>query len=127
MSRRRFRCSWCGNYLRKDHFKSPGGPRFCDGVCYAEDVAYEAKRRQEERQRQQGAEAFVRGLFSAFGIRLPGGMGGAPGSSIPTAGAIPPELYKKLIFLCHPDKHNNHEWAQEVTRWLLDQRKQSQQ
>jgi len=41
----------------------------------------------------------------------------------PVAAVIPPELFKKMLFLCHPDKHNDHPWAGEVTQWLLEQRK----
>ncbi len=37
---------------------------------------------------------------------------------------IPPEMFRKLISLCHPDKHNNSETSQEVTRWLLKQREE---
>lgn len=37
--------------------------------------------------------------------------------------AIPEDMLKKMIFLCHPDKHGNSETAGEVTRWLLEQRK----
>jgi hypothetical protein len=35
---------------------------------------------------------------------------------------IPPDMLKRLIRLCHPDRHNNSELANEVTKWLLDQR-----
>lgn len=36
---------------------------------------------------------------------------------------IPPDMLKRLIRLCHPDKHGNSETANAVTRWLLEQRK----
>lgn len=39
--------------------------------------------------------------------------------------AIPPEMYRKLLMLCHPDKHGNSETATEVTRWLLEQREKT--
>jgi hypothetical protein len=32
------------------------------------------------------------------------------------------DLIKKLIYLCHPDKHNNSEVANEVTKHLLNLR-----
>lgn len=32
------------------------------------------------------------------------------------------DLIKKLIYLCHPDKHNNSEIACEVTKSLLNMR-----
>lgn len=38
---------------------------------------------------------------------------------------IPGEMFKKMLFLCHPDKHANHAWATEVTTWLLDERKKA--
>jgi hypothetical protein len=41
----------------------------------------------------------------------------------------PPQLIeeamlKRLIYLCHPDKHNNSQAANLATDWLLKQRKQ---
>lgn len=36
--------------------------------------------------------------------------------------AIPTEMTRKMLMLCHPDKHGNSPVATEVTRWLLDQR-----
>jgi hypothetical protein len=36
--------------------------------------------------------------------------------------SIPPEMFRKLVMLCHPDKHGNSELSQEVTRWLIQQR-----
>lgn len=30
--------------------------------------------------------------------------------------------WRDLIFLCHPDKHNNSECSQEITRWLIENR-----
>src|SRR5262249_18620066 len=38
---------------------------------------------------------------------------------------IPAPMFRKLIALCHPDKHHNSEMSQEVTRWLIDQREMS--
>lgn len=32
---------------------------------------------------------------------------------------IPVDLYRKLLMLCHPDKHQNSEISTEVTRWLI--------
>lgn len=91
---------------------SPENGRFCDEECYAEDIEYELNReKHEERKRKATAEfagAFFRMLFG--------------GASKEVQSGIPAEMYKKLIFLCHPDKHNNHPWAEEVTRWLLSER-----
>ena len=36
---------------------------------------------------------------------------------------IPDWMFKKMISLCHPDKHGNSETSQEVTRWLLEERR----
>tara|TARA_B100000242_G_C42917736_1_gene425539 strand:+ start:224 stop:649 length:426 start_codon:yes stop_codon:yes gene_type:complete len=33
-------------------------------------------------------------------------------------------ISRKLLSLCHPDKHNNSEASQEVTRWILSKRLQ---
>lgn len=30
-----------------------------------------------------------------------------------------PDVLKKLIYLCHPDKHNNSQAAHEITQFLL--------
>lgn len=32
-------------------------------------------------------------------------------------------MLKRLIYLCHPDKHNNSTAAKLATEWLLKQRK----
>ena len=36
--------------------------------------------------------------------------------------AIPPDMLRRIIQLCHPDKHNNSPAATEATQWLLKQR-----
>lgn len=36
---------------------------------------------------------------------------------------IPPEKLKALVQLCHPDKHNGSRAANDMTQWLLSQRK----
>lgn len=38
--------------------------------------------------------------------------------------AIPKDMLPKLIQLCHPDRHGNSALSTEVTRWLLEQRKE---
>lgn len=35
---------------------------------------------------------------------------------------IPLEMLKRLIRLCHPDRHGNSEMATTATQWLLSQR-----
>ncbi len=31
-------------------------------------------------------------------------------------------MWKKIMMLCHPDKHQGSELSQEVTRWLIENR-----
>lgn len=38
------------------------------------------------------------------------------------APSIPSEMLKRLIQLCHPDKHSASEASMKATQWLLDQR-----
>ena len=40
----------------------------------------------------------------------------------PAASAIPQDLLRSMIQLCHPDRHGGKESAQRVTAWLLKQR-----
>ena len=35
---------------------------------------------------------------------------------------IPPEMLRRLVRLCHPDRHSQSEAANEATAWLLAQR-----
>jgi hypothetical protein len=37
--------------------------------------------------------------------------------------AIPPDMLRRLLQLCHPDKHSGSEASQRATAWLLDQRR----
>jgi len=37
--------------------------------------------------------------------------------------AIPVEMLRRLLQLCHPDKHGDSESAVKATQWLLKQRK----
>lgn len=41
------------------------------------------------------------------------------------APVIDAEMLRRLIHLCHPDKHNNSQAAQLATQWLLNQRNKS--
>lgn len=36
---------------------------------------------------------------------------------------IPPEMLRRLVRLCHPDRHGSSKAANEATAWLLEQRK----
>lgn len=48
---------------------------------------------------------------------------GSKPNPAPAAGPIPTDMFRRLLMLCHPDKHQNSELANEVTKWLLNQRK----
>jgi hypothetical protein len=37
-------------------------------------------------------------------------------------GSIETAMLKRLIYLCHPDKHNNSETSNLATKWLLEQK-----
>jgi hypothetical protein len=39
------------------------------------------------------------------------------------AAPIPEDKLKKMIMLCHPDKHNGSKTSTEITQWLLSLRK----
>ena len=43
----------------------------------------------------------------------------------PRSASIPPELLSKMIRLCHPDRHDGSPTANDVTRWLLEQRREA--
>ena len=40
----------------------------------------------------------------------------------PPAAAIPADMLKRLIFLCHPDKHGDSKASTIATEWLLSLR-----
>jgi len=53
------------------------------------------------------------------------------GKAAPTATApakpeplIPPDMLRRLIQLCHPDRHGGSECAHKTTQWLLSIREQ---
>ena len=37
--------------------------------------------------------------------------------------SIPADVLRRLIGLCHPDRHANSQAANDATRWLLEQRR----
>jgi len=37
-------------------------------------------------------------------------------------GTIPPDVWRRLVQLAHPDKHDGSEAAETATRWLLENR-----
>lgn len=49
--------------------------------------------------------------------------GASPTPSAPSAGAgIPADMLKRLIYLCHPDKHDSSKASSIATEWLLSLR-----
>lgn len=45
------------------------------------------------------------------------------GDTAPESHGIPEDKLRRLILLCHPDKHGNSETATEITTWLLSLRR----
>lgn len=45
-----------------------------------------------------------------------------PAPTYNTGAGIPADMLKRLIHLCHPDKHSNSQAATTATEWLLQQR-----
>ena len=43
----------------------------------------------------------------------------APADTPTQAPAIEPEMLRRLVYLCHPDKHNGSEAAHKATAYLL--------
>lgn len=46
----------------------------------------------------------------------------APATTSNMGAPIPPDMLKRLIHLCHPDKHGNSQASLLATQWLLEQR-----
>ena len=63
------------------------------------------KNKQKQAQQQQAGPD----PFAGIGLR----------PSPPKTLVIEPEMMRRLLHLCHPDKHNNSEAAQKATQWLL--------
>ncbi len=87
---------------------------------------YTPKKRRTKKKRK-GSSQFVpidlnpllNAVFGALGFATAGR------ASPVVVSPIPPELFRKMLMLCHPDKHGNSETAKEVTLWLLEERKKS--
>lgn len=43
----------------------------------------------------------------------------------PVERVIPSDQWRRLVQLCHPDRHDNSDVATEATRWLLENRPES--
>ncbi len=64
-----------------------------------------------------------RQILDAFdeGVRLlPSGINDSDDEQ--PVDAIPPDMLRRLVQLCHPDRHGNSQAAQNATQWLLEQR-----
>jgi len=48
-----------------------------------------------------------------------------PPSPPPPVPAIPDDMLRRLLHLCHPDKHGNSTTATEAMQWLLRYRRES--
>lgn len=46
----------------------------------------------------------------------------APKSTNDKGGGIPADMLKRLIMLCHPDRHDSSKASTIATQWLLEQR-----
>jgi len=44
-------------------------------------------------------------------------------ATIRQSSSLDPSKVKRLLGLCHPDKHNNSKMSTEMTQWLLEQRR----
>lgn len=93
-------CTNCGSYAGEEKWRT-----LCR-KCFVKQ-----KKREEEEKDEQLADL----LYTCQELRAELTKSGR--STIPDA------KLKQLIFLCHPDKHNNSETANEVTQWLLSLRK----
>jgi hypothetical protein len=63
-------------------------------------------------------DQFIEAFFRGFGFTT------KPQPAPIVHSGIPENMFRKLLMLCHPDKHNNSPLATEVTQWLLEQRKE---
>ena len=43
-----------------------------------------------------------------------------------TRATIPNDMMKRLLQLCHPDKHSNSKLSVETTQWLLERRQENE-
>lgn len=114
-SKRRRRCYWCGRLVDLSAYVKDGPYAFCDNDCLGASDEYE-----ELRSKRPKPDDILRGILGAvFGAAF------AVHVVAPVSAVIPAEMFKKMLFLCHPDKHNNSVWATEVTQWLLEERRKS--
>ena len=83
-------------------------------VCWKDKRGYEKTRSDEAFRKMQRAYDVVERENRTL-----------KGRPQPRASSMTNEMLKRLIRLCHPDRHRNSDLSNEVTRWLLDRREGS--
>jgi hypothetical protein len=68
-------------------------------------------------------EAWKKLCLPCWKVGASGNRSPRPPPTVRVSAPIDPEMLRRLLFLCHPDKHNNSEAAIKATQWLLQQRK----
>jgi hypothetical protein len=104
------KCPVCGNaFLRDEPWKRVCFP--CWRKTKNRTTADSSAEAENRRLRQEAAKLRneVHTLRSVIAIR---------------AASIPANMLKRLIRLCHPDRHGNSQASTEATQWLLAQRGQ---
>ncbi|MGN6701471.1 MAG: hypothetical protein ACTHKB_00730 [Burkholderiaceae bacterium] len=105
-------CVDCGFTFRRDeseHWKTVCIP------CFKERKRRESEEYEARRKKVNEDFARQRANSEHFRRAEPPPFRGPPP-------AIPAEMLKRLIMLCHPDKHGGSEMSRKATQWLLEQR-----
>jgi hypothetical protein len=92
-------CTACGGYAGDEKWR-----KLCR-VCFA------ARKRDEQRELEDGLDYYSNRCAALEAQLRSKGAG------------ISDEHLKRLIMLCHPDKHGNSKISNEITQWLLSLRK----
>lgn len=106
-------CTSClMNEMLDEAFESGAGYTSASTTGSTSGPSFEEVLRASARKKQ---EAFTREQFDRA-------RRASPPTPPPSAVSIDPdaEMLRRLIQLCHPDKHANSEASQKATRWLLD-------
>lgn len=84
------------------------------------ELGAELDKVREELRRERALSAHYR--EQAAGVKTPWEQNAERLLKGLSAGAVPPEQWRRLVQLAHPDKHDGSPAAVEATRWLLDNR-----
>lgn len=98
--------------------------RFCSDACYNNYVARNKNRSRQEGYRREyysWAEYEQRFYHDFFGGRQQHKTS-SPSRGSSTSEPIPQDIWNFLIKNCHPDRHENSELSNKVTRWLLERK-----